>query len=390
MKHQAGIAAVAAIIAGSLIAGFMSASDFLKGDAHSAYVTAPARIQDVELTILSSATIEPRTIVNVGAQVSGQLVSLTVEVGDKVTQGQLLGQIDSVPQQNKLRNAEAALANVRAQRLVRIAGLRKAQLDLARQQQMWSADATPREELEAAQAVLDVTRAEIESLDAQIRQAEITVDIARTDLGYTRITAPIDGVVVAVVTEGGRTVNANQSAPTIVMLAQLDVMRVKAEISEADVTRVQPGQSVYFTTLGQPQKRHHAVLRAVEPAPASIALKADASSANAVRDSAAVYYNGLFEMPNPEGELRPSMTAQVYIVLDEARQVVAIPSSALQERAGDGKYIVRVLDAGGHSVARSVQIGLNNNVAAQVLEGIRPGENVIIADAAAADSGRGK
>ncbi len=224
--------------------------------AQQSFITAEAQRSDMEDTVLATGELEPYQLVSVGAQVSGQVVKLHVKVGDRVKTGTPIAEIDSLPQQNTLRNAQAALDNVKAQRLSRKAELTQAELAFARQTKMLAADATSREDYEAARATLETTRAGIAALDAQIRQAEITADTARINLGYTRINAPIDGVVVAVVTEEGRTVNANQSAPTIVMLAKLDVMTVEAQISEADVMRVKPEQKVYFTVLGAPDKRY--------------------------------------------------------------------------------------------------------------------------------------
>lgn len=355
------------------------------------FVTAPVTRGTIEDTVLATGELEPLTLVSVGARATGELVKLHVKVGDRVQAGQRIAEIDSLPQQNTLRNAEAALENVRAQRQARSASLRQAELNFAREQQMLSADATARQEYDAARAALDTARADIAALDAQVRQSAVAVDTARLDLNYTHINAPSSGVVVAVITEQGRTVNAFQSAPTIVMLANLDVMKVKAQISEADVVRVRPGQPVYFTILGRPDKRYHATLRSVEPAPASIANKANAStgqSASAAATSdAAVYYNGLFELPNPTGELRPSMTAQVYIVQGGAKNVLTIPSTALGERGRDGSYSVRVVTADGDAVRRRVRIGLNNKVQAQVLSGLAQGEKVVIGDAAGATPG---
>ncbi|HEY5759211.1 MAG TPA: efflux RND transporter periplasmic adaptor subunit [Steroidobacter sp.] len=388
--HMRGVI-VGLVALGTLGALIYGGSKLFAGPLESAYITAEARVEDLELTILASGIIEPIKLVNVGAQVSGQLRKLEVKVGDQVEAGQLIGQIDSLPQQNKLRNADAALGNVRAQRLARIAALKQAELVYQRQTNMLAADATPREEFEAAEAALDTTRAEIGALDAQIRQAEITVDIAKVDLGYTRIIAPISGVVVAVVTEEGRTVNANQSAPTIVMIAKLDVMRVRAEISEADVTRVRSGQKVYFTTLGEPDKRFRSTLRTVEPAPAAIASQAagssNASAAATAATAAAVYYNGLFEMPNPDGELRPSMTAQVSIVLEEVPGALVIPANALGKKSASGMHTIQVLDAAGRAVPRPIKVGLSNNISVQVLEGLQAGERVIVGDANGATPG---
>src|SRR5690606_10509849 len=99
--------------------------------------------------------------------------------------------------------------------------------------------------------------------------------------------------------------------------------------------------------------------------------------------SAAVYYNGLFEVPNPDETLRISMTAQVFIVLGEARQTLVIPSSALGKRGEDGRYTVRVVGADNQPVERQIKVGMNNNVTAQVLEGRSAGEKVVSAEAAA-------
>lgn len=348
---------------------------------------------NLEDSVLASGTMDAIERVSVGAQATGQLKSLKVALGDRVTRGQLVAEIDDLTQQNDLRTAQAALQTRRAERAAKVATLKQAELAFRRQRQMLAADASSRENYEAAEATLGVTRADIAALDAQIVQAEIEVDKAKVNLGYTRIVSPIDGVVVAVVTKEGQTVNAIQSAPTIIKVAQVATMTVKAQISEADVTRVKPGLPVYFTILGEPDQRYHATLRAVEPAPDSIQkddATASLTSSSANSTSAAVYYNGLFDVPNPDEKLRISMTAQVSIVLGEARDAVVVPASALGKRGEDGRYAVRVVGKNNQTETRQVKIGMNNNVQAQVLEGLEVGERVVSADAApvAAAAGR--
>ncbi|WP_191577764.1 efflux RND transporter periplasmic adaptor subunit [Achromobacter insolitus] len=342
---------------------------------------------NLEDSVLASGTIDAIERVSVGAQATGQLKSLKVELGDRVKKGQLVAEIDDLTQQNELRNAEAALQTRRAERAAKVATLKQAELAFKRQRMMLAADASSREAYETAEATLAVTRAEIASLDAQIAQAEIQVDTARVNLGYTRIVSPIDGMVVAVVTKEGQTVNSIQSAPTIIKVAQVDTMTIKAQISEADVTRVKPGLPVYFTILGEPDERYRATLRAVEPAPDSI-QKDDAASSltssTSTSTSAAVYYNGLFDVPNPDEKLRISMTAQVFIVLGEAKDAVVVPASALGKRGKDGRYEVRVVLDGNKTETRQVRIGMNNNVQAQVLEGLEVGERVVSADSSPA------
>lgn len=354
-------------------------------------ITAEAVMDDIEDTVLASGTIEASQEVSVGAQVSGQIKRLHVALGDRVTKGQLVAEIDSTTQTNTLRNAEAQVSLLSAQRQARQAQLRQAELSYQRKKDLFQLDAGSKADLDDAEATLATTKAEIAALDAQIRQANISVDTARVNLGYTRIMAPIDGVVVAVVAEEGRTVNAMQSAPTIIKLAKLDKVQIKAQISEADVVRVKPGLPVYFTILGEPQRRYEAKLRAIEPVPES--EQTDTKTTTASTTSAAIYYNGLFDVDNPEGKLRVAMTTQVFVVLNRADKALVIPATALGQRdRKQGTYEVRVLEGEGKDAqvrTRQVKVGLNNRVQAQVLEGLKAGEKVVVGEGGANGAGSG-
>lgn len=340
--------------------------------------TSPVVIADIEDTVVATGTIEASQLVSVGAQASGQIKSLKVVAGDQVRVGDLIAEIDSTTQENNQRNASAAVSTVRAQRTAQVAALTAAQLAFARQQQMLAAEATSRAEFETAQAALVAAKAQILVSDAQIEQSQTALATASANLGYTRITAPIDGTVVAVVAQEGQTVNANQSTPTIVKLAKLDKVTVSADISEADVVKVKAGQSIYFTILGAVDQRYYGTLRTVEPAPDSVALESNASAA-----SSAVYYNALFDVDNPDGVLRIAMTAQVYVVLSQAKAALIIPSAALGERAKDGSYRVQVVDEKGRASVRTIVVGINNNASAQVLSGLKAGELVVVGEAVA-------
>ena len=359
-------------------------------------ITAEVERTSLEDTVLASGTIKSERDVNVGAQVSGQIKKLHVDLGDQVKQGQLLAEIDSTTQTNTLRNAEAQVALLQAQLQAKEALYRQAEITFKRQQGLFKLDAASQAELDEAEATLATTRADINALQAQIKQANISVDTARVNLGYTRILAPIDGVVTGVIAEEGRTVNAVQSAPTIIKLSRLDSVLIKAQISEADVVRVKPGLPVYFTILGEPQKRYEAKLRAIEPSPESEQVDTSTKTTTTTSSSttAAVYYNGLFEVPNPDGKLRVAMTAQVFIVLAKADDVLAIPASALGARnRKDDTYTVRVLEGEPSGVQRvvdrQVKVGLNNRVQAQVLAGLKEGELVVVGEASASGSAGG-
>jgi macrolide-specific efflux system membrane fusion protein len=377
-----GVALVAA-------AGWGIKSVYFKPPSAPQVITAEAVMDDIEDTVLASGTIEASQEVSVGAQVSGQIKRLHVALGDRVTKGQLVAEIDSTTQGNTLRNAEAQVSLLSAQRQARLAQLRQAELSYQRKKDLFQLDAGSKADLDDAEATLATTRAEIAALDAQIRQSNISVDTARVNLGYTRIMAPIDGVVVAVVAEEGRTVNALQSAPTIIKLAQLDKVQIKAQISEADVVRVKPGLPVYFTILGEPQRRYEAKLRAIEPVPES--EQTDTKTTTSSSTTNAIYYNGLFDVDNPEGKLRVAMTTQVFVVLNRADKALVIPATALGQRDRKlGTYEVRVLEGDGQDAkvsTRQVKIGLNNRVQAQVLEGLKAGEKVVVGEGAANGAG---
>lgn len=388
-----------------------------------AMATAPVTRADIEQTVDATGVIDAYKLVNVGAQASGQIKKLYVQLGDEVKAGDPIAEIDSITQENSLRNAEAALENVRAQLAVQQANLREAELAFERQKMMFAEQATSRAEYDSAEARVATTRAQVQAINAQIKQRETELGTARANLGYTRIAAPIDGTVVAVVAEEGRTVNANQSAPTIVKLARLDTVTVNAEISEADVVKIKPGMPVYFTILGDSERKYHATLRTVNPAPASIATESSNGASTGGSSSSAVYYNALFDVENPDGTLRIDMTAQVSVLLAQARNALTIPAVALGPKLGEGRgqgaaaagngqaadagvargegrgqrpqgaparparrddcthYMVRVIGTDGQPAPRPVCIGLNNGAIAQVVDGLAEGDRVVVGEA---------
>lgn len=361
----------------ALIAAFMVKKYVFPPPEKPNYITTPAVKRDLEQTVLADGTIEAQKQVSVGAQVSGQIKSLKVQLGDSITKGQLIAEIDDLPQQNQLKEAQAQMKNIDAQRTAKQAMLRSYQLTYQRQKQLLAKNLGAQADYDSALATLEATKAEIEALDAQMAQAEIAFSTAQLDLGYTKITSPIDGVIVAIPVEEGQTVNAVQSAPTIIKVAKLDTMTIKAQISEADVTKVEPGMPVYFTILGEPNKHYEAKLRAIEPAPDSINTDTSTSSSSS-STTTAIYYNGLFDVANTDNKLRISMTAQVYIILKQAKQAIVVPTTALDNLDAQGNAIIHVVDSNGRVESRKVQVGINNNVECEILSGLSEGEQVII------------
>ncbi|MBA8879302.1 efflux RND transporter periplasmic adaptor subunit [Phyllobacterium myrsinacearum] len=350
----------------------------LGGKPQISVLTAPITVGSIEETVLANGVLEPARMVNVGAQVSGKINALHVELGQKVKNGDLIAEIDPLPQKNALRIAEATFAKVTAQHKARTIQLRQAEAVYLRQVKLVRQNAVAELKSEAAESEYKALEADVAALAAQIDQAGIEVENAQVNLGYTRIAAPIDGVVIAVVTKQGQTLNSTQSVPTIVVLAQLDVMRLKVQISEADIGRVKTGQRAWFKILGDQQTRLEAVLGQIEPAPVSMSTEAGLQASANAQANTAIYYNGLFDVPNPAGRLRPLMTAQVDIVLGEKVDVPLIPWSALSEQEVDGRYRVRVKTADGKLLWRIVTVGISNKVQVQLVSGLSAGDEVVI------------
>ena len=368
-----------------LIVALVLRSHFKAPEPPAITTTAAAR-GDLEISVLATGTIEAAKLVSVGAQATGEIKRLYVALGDKVKKGDPIAEIDSKQQDNELMKASAALQSAKADLSARKATLKQSELAAARLRALVAIDAGSHTDLEVAEANVDSARAGVTVAESAIAQATLAEDTARVNVGYAHVVAPMDGTVVAIVTEQGQTVNAVQMSPTIIKLARLDTMKIKAQISEADVARVKAGMPVYFTLLGDPDTRYETTLRAVEPGPTTLA--ADSGTTAATSSTAtAIYYNGIFDVPNPQGKLRISMTAQATIVLDKAKDVLLIPSAALGAKGKDGRYTVRVVSEAAASAGagvpkeRQVRIGLNNRVQAQVLDRLKAGERVVTSEA---------
>ncbi|WQI19439.1 efflux RND transporter periplasmic adaptor subunit [Stenotrophomonas maltophilia] len=344
---------------------------------------APVVRGNIEQVVEATGTLKPSRLVSVGAQVSGRIDTLHVKLGDKVRAGDPIADIDSRTQRNALLSARAAQRTARANRDALATDLRQLEQTLHRQRQLVASQLVARADVDAAKARVDATQEQIAALEGEIVRRQTEVDIAQTNLEYTRITAPTDGTVLAVVARQGQTVNAVQSAPTIVMLGNQDVMTVYAEISEADVVHTSIGQEAFFTILGDAGRRYSSTLRDIAPAPESITNEDTSgfapAGASAGASRTAMYYNGQFDVDNADGRLRSYMTAQVRIVLGRAKGVLTIPSAALGARATDGSYSVQVRGADGHPALRRITTGLDDQINVEVRSGLQEGEQVVLA-----------
>src|SRR5690554_1129046 len=344
---------------------------FGNGNPSDAYIFATVERADLEDLVTATGTLQPREYVDVGAQVSGTLDYIHVEVGDEVEQDQLLAEIDPRVLRSRVEATRAQLRSQQAQLIERQANLELAEIQHRRQKNLMAADATSRESLQTAAAALRSARAQVTSLEAQIEQTQSNLSADEANLEYTRIVAPMRGTVVSIEARQGQTLNANQQAPNILRIADLSVMSVETEVSEADVGRLRIGMDVWFTTLGGNNNRWEGTLRRIDPTP---------TVTNNV-----VLYNALFDVPNPDRRLMTQMTAQVFFVIARAENTLTVPLGALSNlrvvASEEGQTVrsaqVRVADAAGRVTPRTVEVGMTSRVSAQILSGLAEGERVV-------------
>ena len=381
---------------------------FGKRDPLTGYQFATVQRGDIEDVVTATGTLQPRDYVDVGAQVSGQLRKIHVEVGDTVSAGDLLAEIDPTVYRARVDASRAQLKNLRAQLKDREAQLTLAQIQLRRQRALMAEDATTRESLQTAEASAQSAEAQLEALRAQIEQVESTLRADEANLQYARILSPMAGTVVSITARQGQTLNTNQQAPVVMRIADLSTMTVQTQVSEADVSRLKLGMDAYFTTLGGSGKRWEGKLEKIEPTP---------TVTNNV-----VLYNALFDVLNPDGRLMTQMTAQVFFIVSQAKDALLIPMAALTQgsprppqlgastaqgngagrgagpgrgtaAAGSGlpqsrQGTVKVVDPAGGVEERKVELGVANRVQAQVLSGLAEGERVVSGLVVGADNGR--
>jgi len=354
------MALVVALVAVAAGVGYRQFS----AEGRPSFKTAAVTTGDIEKTVTALGALQPKDYVDVGAQVSGQLKKVHVDIGDRVKQGDLLAEIDPTVFETRVRTDRANLANLHAQLDEQQANLVLARQQLTRNQNLFKAKIVSQDTLQTAEATLAAGEAKADSLKAQIDGAQATLDGDIANLGYTKIYAPMGGTIVSQTALEGQTLNANQSAPVIVRIADLDTMTVWAQVAEADVVKLTPGMSVYFTTLGLPDRHWQGTVQQIQPTPQTV--------------NDVVLYNVLIDVKNDDHVLMTSMTAQVFFVLGEAKGVPLVPVAALgQARTGaQNQYEVRVLTPQGPR-RRTVTIGLADRTSAQVVSGLQVGDQVI-------------
>jgi HlyD family secretion protein len=308
-----------------------------------------ARIErgPLEATVAASGMVNPVTQVSVGTQVSGQLKDLYVDFNSEVKAGQLIAIIDPETFEYKVRQAQAdvdaamsAVRTARATVAASEAAISRARVDLQEAQRdqerknnlvekqfiaQSEADKaralvnTSAEALKAAEAQLGVTATQVVSAQAVVAQREAALAQARVDLGRTRITSPVSGIVIKRAVERGQTVAASLQAPELFVIAQnLRDMQVDAAVDEADVGRIRLKQKASFTVDAFPGQTFEGSVRQIRKA---------ATNLNSV-----VTYVVVIGFSNSENRLLPGMTANVRVTTDARDDVLRVPNAALRVR----------------------------------------------------------
>ena len=347
------------------------------------YLTESVTRGNVEKTVVASGSVESVNEVDVGAQASGKITKLYVKLGQEIKKGEMIADIDSTTQINTLNTKKAALVSYQAQLKAKRTAYDVALSSYNRLSKLYTQKATSLDSLNTAKSTLDNAKAEMEAIEANIKQAEIEVNTAETNVGYTKITAPMDGTVISVPVSEGQTVNANQTTPTIVTIADLSKMKIKPEISEGDITKVKAGQEVSFTILSDNQTVYHSVIDSVDPANTTTSDSSSTSSSTSSSSSSttsAIYYYANVLIDNPDRTLRIGMTTENNIKIANAKDVLLVSNMAIQKR--DGKNFVNVLNDKNQPEQREVETGVQNDFHTEIKSGVNEGEKVIVSQVA--------
>ena len=328
------------------------------------YKTEAVTRGDIEQTVTALGSLQPKNYVDVGAQVSGVLQNVPVQIGDVVKKGDLLAEVDPTVYETTVAADKAKLHELDAQVAGQQAQLALALIQNRRNQSLLKIDAISKDAADTSAALVKQYTANIASLKAQLEQAQSTLAGDEANLGYCKIYAPMSGTVVSQTTLQGQTINNRQSAPVIMEIADLSTMTVKAQVAEADVSKLKPGMPVYFTTLGMPDRKWRSTVRQILPTPETV--------------NDVILYDALIDVDNNDKLLMTSMTAQVFFVLGEAKDVPIVPVAALRpSRDGvAGHYRVLVWTDSGYRM-KTVKIGLMNRISAEVLSGLDVGDVVV-------------
>ena len=345
------------------------------------FITKKAKKGSFSKKVDATGEIFATELIDVGAQVSGQIKKLYVKLGDQVKKGDMIASIDSSTQQNSIDNKEAQLAIYKAQLESAKVALNIAKTQFDRENALFAKNATSKQEFESAKNTYSANSAKIKELEAQIKQTNIELSTAKINLGYTKITAPRDGTVVSVQVEEGQTVNANQTTPTIVNIADLSHVKMKMQIAEGDITKIKVGTPVEYSILSEPTKKFQTTVSSIDPGLTTLSdgsygssSSSKSSYSSSSSSSSAVYYYAQSIVDNKDGILRIGMTTQHELLIANVEDAIIVPSIGIKKDE-NGTFVYVLKD--GKPVKTAVKTGIKDNLDTQIISGINEGDEII-------------
>ena len=362
-----------------IILGIWLGTKFFGNDDNITYITEKVQRQNIQKVVNAAGEVRAIQLVTVGAQVSGKIETLYVTVGQVVKKGDLIAEIDSPTQQNEVDINKAKLNSYEAQLAAAKVSLKIAEKKYKRTQALRKQNAASAEDLEDAEDAYETAKSKVTELDSTIKEPEISLSTAETNLGYTKITAPLDGTIVSVPVKQGQTINAAMDTPTIVQIADLSQMEILIEISEGDISNIKPGVKVTYSILGDLNNIYETTLKSIDP---GLTLLTNNEYTEVVGSDEAIYYYGRLVVPNDRGVLRIGMTTQNVIYEDSAEDVLTVPATAIKNE-GQGKF-VEILTKNGVE-KRSVVTGVSDGLNIEVKSGVKEGEEAVLAKMSSAE-----
>jgi len=345
------------------------------------FITKKAKKGSFSKKVDATGEIFATELIDVGAQVSGQIKKLYVKLGDQVKKGDMIASIDSSTQQNSIDNKEAQLAIYKAQLESAKVALNIAKTQFDRENALFAKNATSKQEFESVKNTYSANSAKIKELEAQIKQTNIELSTAKINLGYTKITAPRDGTVVSVQVEEGQTVNANQTTPTIVNIADLSHVKMKMQIAEGDITKIKVGTPVEYSILSEPTKKFQTTVSSIDPGLTTLSdgsygssSSSKSSYSSSSSSSSAVYYYAQSIVDNKDGILRIGMTTQNELLIANVEDAIIVPSIGIKKDE-NGTFVYVLKD--GKPVKTAVKTGIKDNLDTQIISGINEGDEII-------------
>jgi len=372
----------AVILIAVLVVAGVAAFFVLRGRGNGVqYKTEQVSRGDVIETVTASGQLNAITTVNVGTQVSGRIKNIYVDFNSPVKKGQVIAEVDPEIYQSQVDQARGNLAMARANLEKAEAALVDAKRNYDRSSELFAKDLIAKSDRDTAETNYQSAKAAVGAAKAQITQLQAALDYAETNLKYTKIISPVEGVVISRSIDVGQTVVASFQAPTLFTIAQdLTKMQIDTNVNEADIGGIQVGQNVSFTVDAYPELTFKGKVWQVRNAPIIV--------------SNVVTYDVVITVDNPELKLKPGMTANASIIIAEKKDVLRAPNAALrfvpQEKSsannrvskpakpvykGPGVWVVQ----NGQPVRVSVTTGISDDSYTEILSGgIKEGQEVIV------------